>query len=64
MPEFRAKEFLDMGIAVMVNGMLRFTQDQTHLGYNTAAPYVRFAGRQSGYAGPQTMQFFRPKFEL
>lgn len=60
----RAMVAVDAGRAILVNGMVRFLEDQTHLGYNTAPEYSGIGGRQSGFGGPTVVQYFRPKFEL
>lgn len=60
----RANLKVDAGRAIIVNGLVRFLKDDAHPGYDAADEYAGFHGRQSGYAGPQTVQFWRPKFEL
>ncbi len=60
----RANAKVDQGRAIIVNGLVRFLKHDPHPGYEQAAEYAGFAGRQSGYAGPQVVQFYRPKFEL
>lgn len=60
----RANAKVDLGRAIIVNGLVRFLKDDPHPGYEAAAEYAGFKGKQSGYAGPQTIQFYRPKFEL
>lgn len=60
----RANAKVDAGRAVIVNGLVRFLKDDPHPGYEAAAEYSSFGGKQSGYAGPICIQFRRPKFEL
>lgn len=60
----RANAKIDEGRAVIVNGLVRFLKIDRHPGYEAAQGYTRFAGKQSGYAGPTVIQFRRPKFEL
>lgn len=60
----RADQKVNLGRAIIVNGLVRFLRADPHPGYDAAEGYVGFRGRQSGYAGPTVVQFFRPKFEL
>ena len=60
----RANLKIDHGRAVMVNGLVRFLKEDPHPGYDAAAEYSSFGGRQSGPYGPIVIQFERPKFEL
>ena len=48
-----------MGLAVLVNGCLRFTEDTKNLGYNATKGNWEWRGQKSGYAGPQCMQAVR-----
>lgn len=50
---------VDEGRAVLVNGMIRYTEDSKHLGYNRAPAILKWCGRKSGYAGPSVMQAIR-----
>ncbi len=64
----RAHAKVDAGRAIIVNGLVRFLKEDPHPGYDAAPEYVGFRGRQSydpeRGGGPQTVQFFRAKFEL
>ncbi len=64
----RANAKVDAGRAIIINGLVRFLKEDPHPGYDAAAEYAGFHGRQSFDpqmgGGPTTMQFFRPKFEL
>ena len=60
----RANQKVILGRAIIVNGLVRFLKPDPHPGYDAAPEYAGFKGKQSGYAGPQTIQFYRPKFEL
>ena len=64
MLRLRAIQKVDQGRAIIVNGLVRFLKEDPHPGYDAAAEYASFGGRQSGYAGPTVIQFERPRFEL
>ena len=55
-PEFRARFFLKQGVAILVNGCIRFTEDTKNLGYNATTGAWEWRGRKSGAYGPQVMQ--------
>lgn len=55
----RAMAAIDKGLAVLVNGRIRFTEDTTNLGYNAASGHWRWRGKQSGIGGPTVMQAVR-----
>ena len=58
----RAMIAVDQGRAVLVKGMVRFLDDQTYFGYNTAPEIVGWRGRQSGskaFGGPSVLQAYR-----
>lgn len=60
----RANQKVDQGRAIIVNGLVRFLKEDPNPGYEAAAEYAGFHGRQSGAYGPTVIQFYRPKFEL
>lgn len=60
----RANQKVDLGRAIIVNGLVRFLKHDPHPGYEAAPEYVGFSGRQSGAYGPQVVQWHRGKFEL
>lgn len=55
----RAMLDVGRGLAVIVDGRVRYQEDTRHLGYNTAPGYVKWSGRQSGHAGPTVLQALR-----
>ena len=60
----RANAKVEQGRAIIVNGLVRFLKHDPHPGYEAAAEYAGFGGRESGHGGPTVIQYFRPKFEL
>ena len=61
----RANAKVDLGRAIIVNGLVRFLKEDPHPGYDAAEGYTAFHGRQSGKYGPTVVQFERgSRFEL
>lgn len=63
MLQSRAQSKVDQGLAIIVNGLVRFLKEDRHPGYDAAPGYGSFNGKTSFDpvlgGGPQVVQFFR-----
>lgn len=55
----RANIKVDLGRAIIVNGLVRFLPDDSHPGYDACRDAFNPGGRPSGYGGPIVVQYQR-----